>query len=435
MQKDDRFRGAERICSTLQGAGHRALLAGGCVRDMLLEVEPKDYDIATSARPNDVASLFEKTVPVGVEFGVQLVVLPEGSFEVATFRVDGPYLDGRHPSLVHFCSEMEDALRRDFTINALFYDPADESIIDYVGGQWDLRQGFVRAVGEPMARFAEDRLRLLRAVRFAARFGYSIEPQTYAALTQMVQGIHQTSPERIRDEFLKMLTEGRPRSACELLDNTGLLHEIVPEVERMKGVEQAPVFHPEGDVFVHAMCCLDHLRDPSPELAMAVLLHDAGKPLTQTFEDRIRFSGHDRVGAEEARRICRRLKMSRVQTDRIAWLIENHMRMTHVPDMRESKRKRFVREEAFADLIELCRADALGSHGNLDIIHWIEDYLGRLQPEEIRPVPLLSGVDLISMGYEPGPLFTKMLAEVEDAQLEGHLTTKQQAEDFVRSRW
>lgn len=426
---------ARRICRSLSDEGFRALLAGGCVRDMILGSEPNDYDIATDARPADVMRLFEHTVPVGEAFGVVLVLLPEGQFEVATFRGDGPYEDGRHPAHVDFTDERHDALRRDFTINALFHDPLTGQTVDYVNGQEDIRAGVIRAVGDPAERFAEDHLRLLRAIRFAARLGYVIEPGTYAALKDLAPSIRRTSAERIRDELLKMLTEGAARRAFELLHEAGLLEVLLPEVARMKGVPQPPQFHPEGDVWTHTLLMLDEMRNATPVLALAVLLHDVGKPETMTESDRIRFNSHDKVGADTARAICRRLRMSSADTDAVAWLVDNHMRLSHAPDMRESRRKRFVRMPGFRDLVELCRLDCLASHGDMALVNWANEYRDGLGPEQIRPAPLLTGSDLIAMGYKPGPLFGEILTAVEDAQLEGVVATREQAEAFVSAQW
>lgn len=432
---EPRREAALRICATLQAAGYRALLAGGCVRDMLLGIPPKDYDVATNAPPEAVAPLFDHVVSVGAAFGVQLVVLPEGHFEVATFRKDGPYLDGRRPSEVSFCDEETDAQRRDFTINALFFDPESNEVVDYVGGQRDLRDGILRAVGDPARRFEEDRLRLLRAVRFAARLSLAIDPPTFEAIRAMAPSVLSTSAERIRDELLKMLTEGRARRAFELLDDTGLLAVILPEVAATKGVEQPPEFHPEGDVWTHTLMLLERLDNPTPTLAMAALLHDAGKPVTQTFEDRIRFHGHDAIGAEMARAICRRLRMSREEIDRVEWLVGQHMRWVHTPDMRASKRKRFMREDGFPELLELARLDCEASHRDTDLVESIQRDLENLPPEEIRPAPLLNGRDLMAMGYSAGPLLGKILSALEDEQLEGRIRTAREAAAWVGENW
>ena len=426
---------AEQICATLRRRGFRALLAGGCVRDMLLKTPPRDFDIATNARPFEVAQLFERTIDIGAAFGVQVVLLPEGPFEVATFRKDGPYHDGRHPCSVAFTGEEEDARRRDFTINALFYDPVDRKVLDYVGGLDDLRTGLVRAVGVPRERFEEDHLRLLRAIRFAARLGYAIERETYQAIRESAPRITSTSAERIRDELLKMLTEGGTRRAFEMLDDTGLLHQILPEVSAMKGVAQPPEFHPEGDVFTHTLLMLDLLNHPSAALALGVLLHDAGKPATQTRTDRIRFNDHDKAGAVIAREVCERLRLPRRDTERVVWLVAQHMRFQHIPKMRESKRKRTIRADGFEELKELCRIDCLASHGNLDTVVWVENYQAQLPPESLRPEPLVQGNDLIALGYPPGPLFSKILKHVEDLQLDGRLTTPDEARAFILAHW
>ena len=426
---------ARRICATLRDAGFEALLAGGCVRDHLLGVTPRDYDIATSALPEQVLGLFQKCVPVGIAYGVVLVLLPEGQFEVATFRRDGPYLDGRHPARVEPSSPEFDAQRRDFTINALFLDPESDTVVDFVGGQEDLRLGIVRAVGDPVKRFQEDYLRLLRAVRFAARFGYELEPGTAAAMTRLARLIRKTSAERVRDELVKLLTEGGARRGFELMDQTGLLVHVLPEIACMKGVAQPEEFHPEGDVFEHTMLALELLRDPSPTLAFGVLFHDVGKPLTQTFEDRIRFNYHEKVGAHVSRAICRRLRLSNEETDRISWLVGQHMRLSAVPKMRESRRKRFVRESGFHELLDLGRIDCLASHRDTSQIEWIEEYLATVPEETLRPAPLVTGHDLIQLGFKPGAIFSKILKAVEDAQLDGKIQSRDEAIVFVRNRW
>lgn len=426
---------ANAICATLVSHGYRALLAGGCVRDMLLGMEPKDYDIATNARPEEVAALFPRTVGVGASFGVMLVMRDEGAFEVATFRKDGPYLDGRHPASVEFRDEREDAQRRDFTINAMFYDTEREEVVDYVNGRADLERGVIRTVGDPRQRFGEDHLRILRAVRFAARFNYVIEAETFAAMREMAELVLTTSAERIRDELVKMLTEGHAKRAFELMDEAGILPILLPEIAAMKGCEQPPEFHPEGDVYTHTLLMLELMEDPSPTLALGVLLHDVGKPPTQTFEDRIRFNNHDKVGARMAEKLLRRLRMPRHDIDRVAWMVENHMRVAVAPEMRESKLKRFVRDEAFPELLELCRLDCLSSHGKVETIEWLKDYIAKLEPDDVKPAPLLTGHDLIAMGYRPGPLFSEILTTLEDKKLEGQLSIREDAEQFVRDTW
>jgi poly(A) polymerase len=432
---DSREEAARRICRVLTGHGYTAYLAGGCVRDLLLGVQPLDYDVATSATPEQVAAAFPRTEGVGAAFGVMLVMQPEGVFEVATFRSDGDYLDGRHPSAVRFTSAEEDALRRDFTVNALFLDPHTNEVIDYVGGRADMEARLLRAVGDPVQRFQEDHLRLLRAVRFAARLHYAIAPETFAAIKSLKHCIQRTSAERIRDEILKMLTEGHASGALRLLDETGLLEEVLPEVAAMKGVPQPPEFHPEGDVFVHTLLMLEHLNRPDAVLAMAALLHDSGKPGTFTEGDRIRFNGHDALGAEIAREVCQRLKMSNRDTARIAWLVREHMHVAHIPGMRESKRKRFVGAEGFDDLLELCRADCMASHQDLSLIREIVDYLTELAPEAVRPPRLLDGDDLKALGMAPGPRYKEILLAVEDQQLEARLSTKEEALAWVRQEF
>lgn len=432
----ERRRAAERICSVLRNAGYRALFAGGCVRDMLLGHPEKDFDIATNARPEEVQQLFGKTFSVGAAFGVILVQEPEGGFEVATFRRDGPYEDGRRPAYVSFESEREDAFRRDFTINAMFMDPQTGEVIDFVNGREDLARGIIRAVGVPERRFHEDHLRLLRAVRFAARLSFELEPATRAAATALSGLACETSPERVRDELVKMLTEGAARRAFELLDETGMLAAVLPEIAALKGVQQPPEFHPEGDVWTHTLLLLEQLVAGAPApLALAALLHDVGKPATQSFEDRIRFNNHDRLGAEMTRDILRRLHFSNEDIDACVWLVSQHMRLAAAPGMRESKRKRFVREPYFELLLELCEMDCVASHGDTEPVDWARAYIAQLRPDELRPAALLRGQDLIAMGYAPGPMFGEALREVEDLQLEGRLDSTEAASAFVRERW
>lgn len=427
---------SREVAQCLLDAGYEALFAGGCVRDALLGLEPKDYDIATNARAQEVAALFAHTNAVGAAFGVMLVRTQSGHVEVATFRQDGPYLDGRHPSEVRFVTAEEDAQRRDFTINALFEHPVSGEIIDYVNGQADLKAGILRAVGNPEERFREDYLRLLRAIRFAARLEFEIAPETFTAIQGCASLIAECAAERIRDELVKCLCEGHAKRAFELLDATGLLRHLLPEIAAMKGVEQPPEFHPEGDVFIHTLLMLEMLETGcSPTLAMGTLLHDVGKPRTQTFEDRIRFNLHDKVGARMARDICRRLKFSNEDTDRIVWLVEHHMRTAVLPEMRESKRRRFMREDGFDEMLLLNRYDCLSSHRNLETLDWVKEYRATLKPEEIRPAPLLNGNDLIKMGYVRGPRFKEILTAVEDAQLEGGIKSKDEAMSWVREHF
>jgi poly(A) polymerase len=359
--------------------------------------------------------------------------------EVTTFRSDGLYTDGRHPDEVTYTRDpREDVQRRDFTINGLLLDPLkNDEVLDYVGGRADLEAGVIRAIGEPARRFAEDKLRMLRAVRFAARFGYSIEPKTLAAIRTQSKEVEQVSRERVRDELVKMLTEGHARRAFELLDGTGLLGEVLPEVAAMKGVEQPPQFHPEGDVWVHTLLLLAGLRaGGSPTLAVGVLLHDVGKPPTfRRAVDRIRFDGHAEVGAKMAEEICRRFRFSNEETEQISGLVANHLRFIEVQRMRESTLKRFLRLPKFDEHLELHRLDCLASHGGLDLYDFVRRKIEQTPPEQIRPRPLLTGDDLIAAGYAPGPRFKQVLAMVEDAQLEGTLTDKAAAIEFVRERY
>jgi poly(A) polymerase len=430
------------IVRTLRDHGHQAFLVGGCVRDLLLGREPADYDIATDAVPEEVMRIFPETYAVGAQFGVVLVpVLKEqripsqsDTVEVATFRSDIGYSDGRHPDEVRFTRDpSEDVQRRDFTINGLLLDPVNNQVLDFVGGQKDLEARSIRAIGDPALRFSEDNLRMLRAVRFAARFEYTIEPATFAAIQQLAPQIHQVSRERVRDELTKMLTEGHARRAFELLDQTGLLHEVLSEIEAMKGVEQPPEFHPEGDVFVHTLLMLEKLPQPCPiTLAWGVLLHDVGKPPTfRRAPDRIRFDDHVDVGVKMAEAICRRLRFSNDDTEQILALIDNHMRFGHVDRMKASTFKKFIRLPRFDEHLELHRLDCESSHRNLRVYDLVREKMAELPPEAVRPAPLVTGDDLIAAGYSPGPRFKEILAAIEDAQLEGRLRSKDEALQLV----
>lgn len=431
---------ATQVVRRLGDAGYEAYFVGGCVRDLLLGREPKDYDVATNATPGDVIRLFPQTVTVGARFGVVLVLLEDQQVEVATFRSDHGTKDGRHPEAVRFAgSAEEDVRRRDFTINGLLYHPLREKVIDVVGGEDDLRRGIVRTIGMPHERFAEDKLRMLRAIRFAARFGYTIEPETFAAIRALCKDIEQVSKERIRDELVKMLTEGHPSRAMELLEQAGLVQVILPEVARMQGVPQPPQFHPEGDVWVHTLLMLEKMDKPSTTLALGVLLHDVGKPptlhLPTDARDRIRFDGHSEMGAVMAEEICRRLRFSNDEIERVVALVRNHLRFKDAPKMRPATLKRFLALDGFAEHLELHRLDCLASHGQLDNYHFVKQTLESLPPEEIRPARLLSGHDLIVLGYAPGPEMGKILAAVEEAQLEGTLTSKEEARAFVEKNF
>jgi len=423
---------AIEIVKILREGGFRAYWAGGSVRDLVMGHKPQDYDVATDARPEQVMKLFSKTVPVGVSFGVVKVIEDGFEFEVTTFRSDGRYIDGRHPAEVHYSDDREDAARRDFTINGMFYDPLKKEIIDYVEGRRDIAAGVIRAIGDPHERFEEDKLRLMRAVRFAARFGYVIEPKTEAALRDLAGQIHQISAERIRDELKKMLTGPNPSDSISLLIQTGLMKTILPEVLAMAGVEQPKEFHPEGDVLTHTMLLLRNLDLPSFELALAALLHDIGKPPTFSIRGRIRFDNHCEVGARMTEAICGRLRLSNEQTERVADLVRDHLRFKDVQQMRESTLKRFLRQPFFSDHLELHRLDCLASHGDLTNWEFCKKKLAELGPEEIRPKRLLTGDDLITMGYPPGPLFSKILTLLEDAQLEGSIKNRDEAIAWLR---
>lgn len=426
---------AYEICRILRDAGHETLFAGGSVRDKLLGIPPKDIDIATSATPDEVATLFPDCISVGAAFGVQMVIRPGHRFEITTFRADGSYIDGRRPTGVTFTDAREDALRRDFTVNALFKDPLSGEIIDYVGGRDDLAAKIIRAVGDPVKRFEEDHLRLIRAIRFAAQLDFTIEPETYAAIKPCAPLIAKISPERIRNELERILTQPRASQAFRQLLDTGLLAVILPEVIEGVGCDQPPEFHPEGDVFTHTMLVLDQLESPTFTLAMGALLHDVGKPRAQTFEDRIRFNNHEKIGAEMTDAICARLKLSNEERDRIVWLVDQHMRIAAMPEMREAKRKRLIREPGFPELLELNRADSLGSMGTLDNWNWIRDYVAQVPEEVARPKPLITGDDLIERGYKPGPLFREILTDIEDAQLENTITTREEALTLLKKYW
>lgn len=427
---------AVAIVKRLREEGYESYLAGGCVRDFLLNKTPQDYDIATSARPEDVQRIFPRTIPVGAQFGVVLVMLDGQSFEVASFRFDGPYLDGRRPSQVRYGTLQEDIFRRDFTINGMVYDPVENRVIDLVEGKRDLARRCIRAIGDPRQRFEEDRLRMVRAIRFAASLNFDIDSLTLDAIKQSAPMITQISAERIGEEITRILTEGGARRGFELLDETGLLRILLPEIEEMKGVEQSPEHHPEGDVFKHTLLTLCHLEKPTETLAYGCLLHDVGKPVCFRKEaDRITFYGHTDRGAEMAQAILKRLKRGRAVWERVAYLVKNHLRHTQAPKMRLSTLKRFLREEGIDELLELARVDALSSSGDLQYYHFCQERRSQMQEEEIRPEPLLRGTDLIAMGYIPGPIFAEILRRVEDAQLGGELTSRQEAIEWVKQKY
>ena len=509
MKRSAQLEAALNIVKQLRASGYEAYLAGGCVRDLLLGRTPVDYDVATSATPDVVLEMFPRTFAVGAHFGVVLVATektgceeesqePRCVTEVATFRNDGAYSDGRHPDAVRYTtSAAEDVQRRDFTINGLLLDPlklkkataettgeraagttaeknpettADPStsslrsvaqddsslleckedgidlqagqglraaVLDYVGGLADLEAGIVRAIGEPRRRFEEDQLRLLRAVRFTARFGFALEANTASAVHGLAARIHAVSRERVRDELTKMLTEGHARRAFELLDETGLLAQVLPELTKMKGVEQPPQFHPEGDVWIHTLMLLEQLPAGCPlTLAWGALLHDVGKPPTyRVAPDRIRFDGHVEVGVAMGAEICRRFRFSNEDARQILALIENHMRFADAPRMKASTLKRFFRLDCFEEHLALHRMDCMAAHGNLDIWEFVRERFYATPQEDVRPKPLLTGRELIAAGYLPGPQFKTILQTVEDAQLEGAIGSPEEALRLVRERF
>ena len=427
---------ATDVVQRIRGGGFNAYFVGGCVRDIVMGRTPIDYDVATDATPAEIIKLFPESLTVGAQFGVVLIPREEGNVEVATFRSDGRYADGRHPVEVQYAkSAEEDVRRRDFTINGLLYDPLKDKVLDYVGGQADIRGGKIRTIGDPYRRFGEDRLRMLRAVRFAARFDFALDPAVSEAIRGLAGEIHLVSTERIRDEIVKILTEGRARLGFELLDATGLLREVLPQVKAMQGVEQPPEFHPEGDVWIHTLMMLEGLQRPTATLALGVLLHDVGKPSTFSVRERIRFDNHVEVGAKMAEEICRHLRLSSRDTERVVELVRHHLRFKDFPQMRRSTQIRFLRMEGFEEHLELHRLDCLASHGMLDNYHLARKMLEEIPPEEIKPPRLLSGHDLIRAGYPPGPEFKKILQAVEDAQLEGKIQTKEGALHLIRGNF
>jgi len=428
---------AIELLKELRSAGYEAVFAGGCVRDMLLGKEPKDYDIATNARPQQVLSVFPGSHSVGAHFGV-IVVHREGhQFEIATFRRDGDYTDGRRPDSVEFTTAEEDAKRRDFTVNGLFYDPLQDRVLDYVGGREDLQKQLLRAIGDPAQRFAEDRLRLLRAVRFATVLEFEIETDTWRAVQQMAGEVISVSQERIREELARIFLHRNRVRGFDLLVEGGLMQAVLPEILKLQGCEQPPQFHPEGDVFVHTRKMLDLLgEDVSLPLVLSVLFHDIAKPDTFTQDEtgRIRFNGHDRLGAIKTEKILRRLKFPNHVIDPTVEAVANHMTFKDVPHMRESTLKRFMAREGFEDELELHRVDCLSSNGLLDNYELVksrrESYAATPQP--LIPPPLVTGRDLIELGLQPGPRFKELLTAVQNHQLEGTMTTREEALQWLR---
>jgi poly(A) polymerase len=434
---------AIQIIDGLHKRGHQAFLVGGCVRDRLLGHTPKDFDVSTDARPDQLLQYFPAGRLVGEQFGVILIPHPEAAgahVEVATFRSEGHYQDGRRPEHVQFETDPKaDVERRDFTVNALLEDPLAEGaladrVIDYVGGVTDLAGRIIRAIGDPSLRFKEDHLRLLRAVRFAARLGFEIEPATLAAILRSAGDIQRTSAERVRDELVRILTEGGQRRGVELLDEAGLLAEVLPELKACQGVEQPPQFHPEGDVYTHVLLMLSLLKQPTPTLSMGVVLHDIGKPATFRIAERIRFDGHVEVGVAMSQLILKRLRFSNDETEQIVALVANHMKFKDLQQMRESTLKRFLRLPHFEEHLALHRVDCLASNGNLDSYYFAQEKLAEFGEERLSPPRLITGRDLMELGFSPSPAFGMVLEEIETGQLEGTLVTKEAALGFAQQR-
>jgi len=430
---------ARAVVERLQNAGFLAFYAGGCVRDALLGLPPKDYDIATSARPKEVQALFPRTVAVGAHFGVICVLEGGYQFDVATFRSDEAYVDGRHPTAVTFSTPQLDAERRDFTINGMFFDPIRNEVIDYIHGREDLESGILRAIGDPAQRFREDRLRLLRAVRFAATFGFEVEPATWQAVRENAAEIHVVSAERIREELVRIFTSPTRVRGFDLLDASSLMAQILPEIDALKGCEQPPQFHPEGDVYVHTRRMLELLpAQASVPLVFSVLFHDIGKPATYSLdpaEGRIRFSGHDKVGAEMTVAVMERLRFSREEIDATAEAVANHMIFKDVQSMRVSRLKRFMARPYFADELELHRVDCASSHGMLDNYEFLLQKREEFASEPLIPPPLVNGRDVLALGWKPGPKIGEILEAVQTRQLEGTLTNREEALAWMKEEF
>lgn len=429
--------GAMNIIQKLNQAGKLAYFAGGSVRDAVMGNNPSDIDMATSASPEEIISLFRRTVAVGKAFGVIVVIMGDYQYEVATFRKDGLYVDGRRPIHIDFASPEEDVMRRDFTVNGLLYNPLTRELMDYVGGMDDILTKTIRTIGNPEERFTEDKLRLLRCIRFAVRLDFQIEKDTFRAVKKLSGSINEISKERIASELEKILTSRNPAAAVRLLDESGLLDQILPEVSRLKGVEQPEEFHPEGDVFEHTIKMLELGKDFTFPLALAVLLHDIGKPATQEFLDRIRFNLHEKEGAKMAALVCERLKLSNSITERVCNLVLHHMRFKDVQKMKISTLKKFLRMDYFPEHLELHRLDCLSSHGLLDNYHFCLQKLQEFSEEKeaLKPEILLNGNDLKKLGLKPGPLFTVILSELEDHQLENKIASREQAISWIKEKY
>lgn len=435
--KPEKERLALWIIERLRAAGFTAYLAGGCVRDRVLGVTAKDYDIATDARPEVVQRMFDNTVDVGARFGVIMVIVEEDNFEVATFRAEAPYLDGRRPSAVSFGTIEEDVRRRDFTIGGMYYDPATDRVIDLVGGMRDLRAGIVRAIGNPYDRFEEDRLRILRAARFAARFDFTIDPGTWAAMKRAAPTIITIAAERVGEELVRLMTEGGAARGMDLLTASGLMQALIPEVLEMVGCAQPDNFHPEGDVYAHTRLGVSMLPAGCSEtVAFGILLHDIAKPRTRAVAgDKVTFYGHTDQGAVMAAEIMARLKRSRFVQERVAYLVRDHLRLCMAPRMRPATLKRMLGEDGFDELMQVTLMDAMASSSYLGFWNFCEERRRSMTSAEIRPPRLVGGDDLIGLGFKPGPRFKAILKEVEDLQLDGALTTREAALDYVRGHY
>jgi poly(A) polymerase len=431
-------RTAREIAKRLRERGHIAYFAGGCVRDMVRGLPAKDFDIATNATPDVVQKIFPHTYAVGAHFGVIVVVENGSNFEVATFRSDGAYLDHRHPIEVRFSSREEDAKRRDFTINGMFFDPEGNEVIDFVGGRTDIEKKIIRAIGDAAARFSEDRLRMLRAVRFATVLGYEIENETWKALAENAESINEISAERIRDELMKIFISPQRVRGWDLLDESGLMRVVLPELEAMKGCLQPEQFHPEGDVFQHTRLMLELLpEEVSVPLVFAVLLHDVAKPVTATIDQtgRIRFNEHDRIGAAMTESIMERLRFSRAEIDSAVEMVRQHMVFKDVPKMRMAKLKRFMARPTFEEELELHRVDCASSHRMMENYEFLLQKREEFANEPIIPPPLVRGDDLIGLGMKPGPKFGEILEAVETRQLEGALKDREEALEWVKREY
>ncbi len=426
------------IIERLNAAGFTAYLAGGCVRDRILGVVPKDYDIATDARPEAVQKLFDHTVAVGARFGVIMVVMDDDHFEVATFRADAEYHDGRHPSSVRFGTIEDDVHRRDFTIGGMYFDPASGRIIDLVGGVRDLRAGLVRAIGNMHERFEEDHLRMLRAVRFAARLGFAIEPETWAAIKRSASAIALTSAERVGEEIVMIMTEGGIARGIDLLVESGLATVVMPEVLELPSCPQPENFHPEGDVYRHTRLMLSMLpRGCSETLAFGTLLHDIAKPRCFVVADdgKMTYYGHTDQGAEMATAMMQRMRRSRATQERVAYLVRYHLRLVMAPRMRPATLKRMITEDGFSELMELAMIDALASSSDLSFYHFCRRAVAAMGEVKARPPRLIGGNDLIALGFKPGPEFKSILREIEDLHLDGAIASREQAIAFVRENY